>query len=285
MPEHRSIGGARCCSEASAIVDPTSIADNLRIAHAAVGTARTVRLVADRLAGRRDRERPVRVDGLTHPFTTSGHLSDLEMLAQVRHSPVLRALLDVIDATTTDPILDIGANIGTTATFFASHFPYSTVTAVEPSERNRALLVRNAAPYGERIRVIGAAITPTGGLAYQLSPTAAATDEFCGLRYGPAAIELEEAADMHAVPAMTLAELHIAIGSPSKLALVKLDVEGGERELAVAGLTELLALTDAFVVETHDRHRPGANAAVEQAATEAGLRRMTSDGNDHLYAR
>jgi len=259
--------------------------DNFRIMHAAVGTTTTVRLIGDRLGHHKTRRREVAVPGLEHPLTISGELSDLEMLAEARLSPIYAALPDLVGRTTTDPIVDIGANIGTTATLFASLFPCSTVTAFEPFDRSREVLTTNAARYGDRIRVVGAAVTADGGVAFQLNPEAAANNEFCGLRFDGAPVEASEVSDEHAVPAMTLDEVYRSVGSPDHLAVVKLDVEGGERELATQGLTDLLSHATCFVVETHDRYRAGATAAVTAAANDAGLQLRMHHDNDYLFVR
>lgn len=259
--------------------------DNFRIMHAAVGTTGTARLIGDRLRGHKTRRRDVHIPTLEHPLTISGELSDLEMLAESRLSPIYRDLPRIVEPSTTDPILDMGANIGTTATLFASLFPRATVVAYEPFDRSREVLGINAARYGERIRVVGAAVTASGGVAFQLNPDAAANNDFCGLRFDGEPVEASEVSDDRAVPARTLDEVYRDLGSPAKIALVKLDVEGGERELAANGLTELLEHTSCFVVETHDRYRAGATAAVTAAANDAGLALLMQHQNDYLFTR
>lgn len=259
--------------------------DNFRIMHAAVGTVTTAKLIGDRFTGQKARERDLKIPGLEHPITISGELSDLEMLAEARLSPIYLELPKIVERSTTDPILDIGANIGTTATLFASLYARSTITAFEPFDRRRAVLTRNAARYGARIKVMGAAVTANGGVAFQLNPEAAASNDFCGLRFDGEAIEDAEVVDGHAVPAMTLDEVYREIGSPEQIAVVKLDVEGGERELADHGLAELLAHARCFIVETHDRYRAGATAAVTAAASAAGLELRMQHENDYFFVR
>lgn len=55
-------------------------------------------------------------------------------------------------------IVDCGANIGLASLWFLHHCPYCRVLAIEPEPRNAAMLRRNVAPYGDRVRVIEAAV-------------------------------------------------------------------------------------------------------------------------------
>jgi len=52
-----------------------------------------------------------------------------------------------------DPVLivDCGANVGYASAYFASRFPSSSIIAIEPDQRNYAVLQRNVASYGTRV--------------------------------------------------------------------------------------------------------------------------------------
>ncbi|NLA37322.1 MAG: FkbM family methyltransferase [Actinobacteria bacterium] len=253
---------------------------------AAVGVPNTIRILGDRARGQRAAVRHISVPNLHHPIRITGELSDLEMLAEARLSPIYRQLPMILGAGSNLPIIDVGANIGTTATLFASMFKNANITAVEPFERNREVLEQNLAPYGSRARVIGKAVTATGGTAFLVNPEAANDNEYCGLRFDGEANEAGEApTDGTAVEAMTLNELLETVGDPESIGVFKLDVEGGERELASAGLVEVLKRTRCFVVETHDRYRPGATDAVRDAAASAGLRFIQQHQNDYFFVR
>ena len=221
---------------------------------------------------------------LLHPFYFTGNPSDVSMLREVRTSGIYRHLSKSADNTTTNPILDLGANIGTTATFFASRFPNARVTAVEPDPRCVTILHRNLDPYGDRVDIISAAVSNEPGTAHQLNRAAELGNNYCAYRYGIHPEQEGETPGVLGVPAVTLPELYEKMGSPDRIAVLKLDIEGNEREIGDP-LRELLEITDKFVAETHDRFRPGAHAVVMQAAGAAGLELAMKVGEDHLFVR
>jgi hypothetical protein len=57
-------------------------------------------------------------------------------------------------------IIDCGANFGCSAFFFLLRYPGSQVIAVEPNPENAELCRRNLAPFGNRARVVQAALWP-----------------------------------------------------------------------------------------------------------------------------
>src|SRR5215469_7379745 len=60
-------------------------------------------------------------------------------------------------------VIDLGANIGLASALFLSLWPEATVVAVEPDPDNFALMQKNLAPYGERVRCLRGAVWPTRG--------------------------------------------------------------------------------------------------------------------------
>jgi FkbM family methyltransferase len=134
-------------------------------------------------------------------------------------------------------ILDAGANIGTTSAWFLSHFPNSRLVAVEPESSNFALLQKNCAPFGNRARLVQAAIWPAPG---NFSIRRASDHN---------AIQVTESPDGEC-PGLTIPMVMEQFGLP-RLDLFKCDIEGAERELFSAGSDQWLRNTRFIVVETH----------------------------------
>ena len=118
-------------------------------------------------------------------------------------------------------ILDIGANIGISALYFADRFPGADIYAFEPMPENFAVLKRNAE--GTRIVPINVALDATDGQRELiLSPD---QGNFGGLSF----FQRGAAADAKRVtvatrnPASILRELGI-----EKVGMIKIDTEGAE---------------------------------------------------------
>jgi hypothetical protein len=89
------------------------------------------------------------------------------------------------------------------------------------------------------------------------------------------------------VELIALAEA-IRLTGEEKIALLKVDIEGAEKELFATVPAETLALVRRVVVEYHDHFRPGARATVEGRLWAAGFSIARSDPvnltNGILYA-
>ena len=140
-----------------------AILRSLRSGISALGTAGGVQYAVLRAATKlfdhaRLRARPtvrVSVAGLPAPVHLRVGGSDTAAFRQVfierqyRH-PAVRSDLRTI--------IDCGANIGLTSLWFLNHCPSCRVLAIEPEPGNAAMLRRNVAAFGDRIRVLEAAV-------------------------------------------------------------------------------------------------------------------------------
>lgn len=151
-------------------------------------------------------------------------------------------------------IVDGGANIGLTSVFFAQKFPDATIVAVEPEPGNFAMLKRNTAPY-PNVRALNCGL-------WNKSTNLRIID------YGEGAwafvvTEVPEAAS-DTVKAMSIRDLMQEQGL-TKIDLLKIDIEGSEKELFEEGAGEWLPYVRTIVVELHDRFKKGCTAAVIKA--------------------
>ena len=140
-------------------------------------------------------------------------------------------------------VLDLGANNGASAMWFARMFPTARVVAVEPDPGNVELCRLNTRGYD--VEVIPAAIGSTPG-AVDLS----------GDTWGVAT-----ARDEHgAVPVTTIAEIAEAQGDDVELLVVKIDIEGFEDDL-FADHTEWVRQAQVVIIEPHDWMLPGRHSS------------------------
>ena len=167
-------------------------------------------------------------------------------------------------------IVDAGANIGVTTRYLARKFPGAQVISLEIDEANLALLryntahlrqvtVRPMALWGHRARVT-------------IENPGAETDGYRAVESRDGDIE-----------AIGVEELLDESGIRT-LDLLKMDIEGGERDVFSLSPERWLGRGRMILVELHERYRPGCVAALERVI-RAGHYRVTRSGEYHLLSR
>jgi FkbM family methyltransferase len=142
-------------------------------------------------------------------------------------------------------ILDLGANIGISASFFSLCYPGSKVIAVEPASQNIWLLTRNTAQI-PKITILHGAVGSSSG-EVSLFDSGAGNNAF--RTFGPGSQVLET------VPCYSIQDLVDAHPDATPF-LLKIDVEGAEKELFSANF-DWIDLFKVIVIETHDWMLPG----------------------------
>jgi len=151
-------------------------------------------------------------------------------------------------------ILDAGANLGDTAAWFLTRFPEAQVVAVEPDPENFAILRRNAAPYGNRLHPVLAAVWPESaqlslqgdGVKDAVEVVASTTGDCAGL---------------------TIPQLMEQFGIP-RLDILKIDIESAELALFSIDSDPWLSRTQFIVIEIHG---PECQKAVVDATSRHGF--------------
>ena len=171
-------------------------------------------------------------------------------------------------------ILDGGANVGYSSLFFARQYPRAVILAVEPEEANFRLLRHNTAGY-PNIRPVQKALWPR--------KTHLAIENVAGQPDAFRVKECSTAGDC-TIPTSTIVELLREAGA-QQLDLLKLDVEGAEKELFEDPDRESwLRNTRAVIMEPHDWFKPGCMQAVERAMAGGNFSR-TRIGENLLFIR
>lgn len=132
-------------------------------------------------------------------------------------------------------LVDLGANIGMTSIWLSKNYPFSEVIAVEPDPKNVALLRDNFRLNAISGQILQAAIGPYEGTArFQF-------DEISNLG---------RVSEQGSLVRMISVDAIFKMFSLTKIALMKIDIEGGEQAL-FDGPTEWLARTNAIIIEFH----------------------------------
>lgn len=174
-------------------------------------------------------------------------------------------------------ILDCGAHIGCAARSFAQQFPNAAIIAVEAEARNFEQLKKNVAQF-PRIKPLHAAVWKSRGFVRLASPD----DESWTFKVTP----LRDASDKAAhIPSLAIDDL-LAMTNEPRIGLLKLDVEGAEREIFSADCDGWLSLVDAIIIELHDRFAPGCRDAFMGAIVRhPDLRQRHASLHNLVFAR
>lgn len=150
-------------------------------------------------------------------------------------------------------LVDAGANVGYASVYLAQRYPDATVIALEPEPTNFALLRQNTRPY-PNVRPMQAALWSAKTRLDIANPG----DEKNSIRVREAA---RGAGD---VETLTVPDV-LALAGRKRIDLLKIDIEGAEKELFEAADTTWLGRVDHLVIELHDWMRPGCSAAFYRA--------------------
>jgi FkbM family methyltransferase len=142
-------------------------------------------------------------------------------------------------------LLDLGANIGLTALFFAKRYPDAILACVEPMEENLILLKANLELNSVSAHVVSKAIAVEDGTV----PMQRAELDY-GHKINPRGFEKETAVDTIETPAISVSSLMGELGW-ERIGLLKVDIEGYEAMLLRANCEWLLKV-DALCIECHD---------------------------------
>jgi FkbM family methyltransferase len=142
-------------------------------------------------------------------------------------------------------ILDLGANIGFTALFFARTYPHAEIACVEPVGGNVELLRENLLLNGVQARIVHAAISVYNGQMQITTDTHDYGHKVTGIPFGRAVSG--PTINVKAISVCTLLE---QLGW-ERIGLLKVDIEGYEGVL-LKEQCEWLARVEVMCIECHE---------------------------------
>ena len=195
----------------------------------------------------------IRISKLKYPFTIRNNPFDYGSFEEVVVKEAYNIPIDFAPRY----IIDGGGNIGLTAAFFATKYPDAVIVSVEPDEGNFDLLQKNVAPYKN--------IKPMKGGIWYRSAFLLVKD----LGWGNNGFMVEETAEntQEAIEAYSITEIMQKMNW-TQCDIVKLDVEGSEKEIFSADYESWLPKTKVLIVELHDRMKKGCSKAVFSAISK-----------------
>ena len=187
------------------------------------------------------RQMEFRLPHMANPVAIRTGMSDMQVFHDIFIWGEYSFLKPVAERTT---VLDIGANVGYSSTYFAGIYPKCEVVAVELVHSNFEQLSRNTAFLGNRIRTVEAAVwSHNDGVSI-------ADDTFRdGDAWSHHASEAEDGKSL--VPSITMVELMQQHAMP-RVNICKIDIEGAEYELFAPGNRDWANHCDVILVEIHE---------------------------------
>jgi FkbM family methyltransferase len=154
-------------------------------------------------------------------------------------------------------IVDLGANIGMSVLFFKSKYPEAQIIAVEPEQNNYRLLKKNV--NGDpRTYVLNNAI-------WSSSRELGLYDNGSG-EYGYLVGE-QKADEIGTIRAITIGDI-IEKYRLSRIDILKIDIEGSEKELFSGDCSAWLPKVGCIIIELHDWFREGCAYAFFKAISD-----------------
>jgi FkbM family methyltransferase len=152
-------------------------------------------------------------------------------------------------------IVDAGANVGMATLYFASRYPEARILSIEPESENFKFLKKNCAGLSN-VMLMQAALWPV----YRRLTI---SDNGAG-QWAYSVTEQNVTDSTNEVSPITMEDILERL-EVSRIDLLKLDIEGSERELFSIDAEAWLGRVEYIVAELHDRYRPGCAKAFYSA--------------------
>jgi len=143
-------------------------------------------------------------------------------------------------------IVDVGANIGLASAYFLSRAPQARVIALEPDPVNLELCLRNLAAFGDRAVVLRAGLW-SEPCRIQVEPANLGT-------WASTVVPVQTAAASESIEALDMPTLLERYGI-ERLDLLKIDIEGAEREVFAASDLRWLDCVGCIQIELEEPSR------------------------------
>lgn len=154
------------------------------------------------------------------------------------------------DTATPRLIVDAGANIGLATLYFANRFPNAKIISIEPEPSNYELLARNCSGIAN-VTPRHAALWNAEASLQIANPEA---EKWC-FKVSPGTNPGS------AINALTIPQILVE-SDYHTIDILKVDIEGAERELFCDGCEAWLPHIKMIIIELHDRFTPGCSRAV-----------------------
>lgn len=157
-------------------------------------------------------------------------------------------------------IIDAGANVGYSAIWFSSRFKNSTIIALEPESENFKVLKENCRNFPNIIPIKKALWSHSDSIWIKNSKVRSWSFE---------TVEIKESnsISIESTDMISLIEGYQIDG----IGLLKIDIEGAEKEIFESNIEGWISKVSCIMIETHDRKVPGVSRLVDEKLLPLGF--------------
>ncbi len=189
------------------------------------------------------------------------HTKDYETFDEV----FIKRIYDIPLPVTPTTIIDAGANIGLATLFFKWQYPQATIVCFEIEEENFRLLQKNVAAYKD--------VVPVQKGIYSKNCFLNIHDPY----HATNSYVVEETTEQlpGSIESVTIDSV-IAQQGWNTVDLLKMDIEGAEKEVFEGETSAWLPKTKIIMVESHDRVKKGCSKAIFEALRNYDFELLTA---------
>lgn len=195
----------------------------------------------------------MRLPGIKHPFFLRKHTSDISVFENIFAEKQYKVSFSFKPKI----ILDIGANIGLTSIYFKNRYPTASIWAIEPDKSNFDLLIKNTEKYPD-IQCLNLAV-------WNRNTQLQVVDTGSG-HWGFTTRECEGDGD-NVIAAKPIGQLIRELGL-SHVDILKIDIEGAEKQIFTEGFHEWLSRVNTLIIELHDSNVEGCSSTFFRALAD-----------------
>ena len=195
----------------------------------------------------------IRLKGLKHPFKLRKKSFDIEVFQQV----FIGKEYHFNAGFNPGFIIDGGGNVGLAALYFANVYPNAKIVSVEPESGNYNMLIDNTRAYDN--------IHPIQSGLWNKSTYLKVRN--IGLGNWGFVVEECDKEDVETFRALSIADIMTQYQA-DEIDILKLDIEGAEKEVFISHYDRWLPKTKILIVELHDRMKAGCSSAFIKAIAQ-----------------
>jgi len=205
-----------------------------------------------------NRTEGISLNNINHPFDLRSKTSDIRTFYEIFFWREYDIQIDF------DPkiIIDAGANIGLSAIFFANKYPNAKIISIEPEVSNYMLLKKNTRNYS-KIITLNNALSNIGNQDLNVIDNGLGNWGFITESVG----ELENINVKNIIKTVSIDDI-MKQNNLDYIDIVKIDIEGYEKELFETNTENWLPKTRCIIIELHDRMKPGCSNCFFKAISQ-----------------
>ena len=235
-----------------------------------LGLISTANYITQRIYKPRNGLLKVLIPGYKHPVYLRNIQSDIQIFTQIFLREELKIDLLVVPKI----IIDGGANIGFAALYLKNRYPDAAIFSIEPDDSNFKLLMKNTSQYKKIVCYNNCIWNKKAKL--KIVNKDAGNESFV-----VAEVNMNNL-DVDAINAITINEI-VKQNNIVNIDLLKMDIEGSERNVFEDNYIEWLSITDNMLVEIHNWIEGDAGKMVMAAVKDKFQTKM--NGEYHFFSK